>query len=142
MNRKGRFEGRIENGRPGDYKVQISYGAVKLPALALSLGGELFGEIPGKGVNVSLLENLAYLSGGRINPRPEEVKGLTRVSEKEEHLFLPLVLLAFFILILEAFIREGALGEILRAKPKIAEKKREKKKVAPTKTRKVGERAA
>lgn len=138
MNRKGRFEGRVENGRPGDYKVQITYGKVKLPALALSLGGELFGEVAGKGVNVPLLENLAYLTGGRINPKPQEVQGVTRTSDKQEHLFAPLALLAFLLLILEAFVREGSIREIVRTRSK----SRPEKKAAPLKTRKVGQKAA
>ena len=138
MNRKGRFEGRIENGRPGDYKVQITYGSVKLPALALSLGGELFGEVAGKGVNVPLLENLAYLTGGRINPKAQEVQGMTRVSEKQEHLFAPLAMLAFLLLILEAFVREGSLGQLLKKK----RPRRLQKKTTPLKERKVGQKAA
>ncbi len=104
--RKGRFEARIENGRPGDYKIEISYGKTKLPALAAFLGGELFGEIPGQGVNIPVLENMAFATSGKINPAPEDVQGISRTSENEEHLFVPLALLAFILVLLEAFLRE------------------------------------
>jgi len=144
--KKGRFEARIENGRPGDYKLQIAYGKLKFPPLAPVLGGELFGENPGQGVNVSLLEGIAYASGGRINPRPEDVRGIPRVTAERQHLFVPLALLGFLLLLIEAFTREGAWGTVLsffgrkrRAatvtpipprRPRASERKGEKKKAA------------
>ena len=106
MTHRGRFEARIENGRPGDYKLQLNYGSTKLPDLEVTLGGDLFGEIRGAGLNVPLLENLAYLTGGKINPKPEEIQGRERVTRNKEHLFLPLLIAAFVLVMLEAFIRE------------------------------------
>ena len=106
--KKGRFEARIDNGRPGDYKLQIAYGKLKFPPLAPVLGGELFGENPGQGINVSLLESIAYASGGRINPRPDDVRGIPRVTADRKHLFIPLALIGFLLLLAEAFTREGA----------------------------------
>ncbi|MFN8390388.1 MAG: VWA domain-containing protein [Bdellovibrionota bacterium] len=104
--KKGRFEARIENGRPGDYKLQIAYGTTKLPDIGITLGGELFGEVQGRGANIALLQNLAYVSGGKINPQPNEVEAVQRISRKKEQLLMPLVLLAFVLLMFEAFLRE------------------------------------
>lgn len=116
MSRKGRFEGRLENARPGDYKIQISYRRLKLPLLGMYLDGELFGELPGRGVNVQLLESLAYSTGGRINPEPKEVQASSRVTEAREHIFIPLLALAFLLILLEAFLRElGRLPRLKRA---------------------------
>jgi uncharacterized membrane protein len=108
--KKGRFEAHIENGRPGDYKLKISYGSTKLPDMAVTLGGELFGEVQGKGANISLLENLAYLTSGKINPDPKEVQGFSRISRNKQHLLLPLLALAFAFLLFEAFVRERGWG--------------------------------
>ena len=112
--KRGRFEARIENGRPGDYRLNVSYGTVKLPALGVTIGGELFGEVQGRGVNVQVLEELAFATGGSINPDPKQVSGFERVSEHRERLFVPLLLLAFALILLEAFLREGAFASLLR----------------------------
>ena len=104
--KKGRFEAIIDNGRPGDYRIDISYGDLKLPTLALTLGGEAFGETPGRGLNMSSLEEIAYLSGGLINPATTQVQGKKRTAEKVEHLFPPLVLLALLLVLLDVYTRE------------------------------------
>jgi hypothetical protein len=108
--KKGRFEAVIDNGRPGDYMLEVSYGELKLPTLALTIGGEAFGEAPGRGLNISSLEEIAYLSGGVINPVEEQIRGRTRTSEKVEPLFVPLVLLAFFLVLLDVYLRETGAG--------------------------------
>ena len=112
--KRGRFEARIENSRPGDYKLNVNYGALKLPPLAVTIGGELFGEVPGRGVNVQVLEELAFATGGSINPAPKQVLGFERVSEHRERLFVPLLFLAFILILVEAFLREGAVGSLFR----------------------------
>jgi hypothetical protein len=103
---KGRFEATINDGRPGDYKIEISYGTLKLPPLAITLSGELFGEIPGKGINYSNLSKIAQFGNGLINPKPEQVSATSRTTLNKKELFPPLIVLAFILIILEAFIRE------------------------------------
>ena len=107
--KKGRFEARVEPARPGDYRLNVTYGTTKLPAVAVTLEGELFGESPGKGLNGALLEELAYQTGGKVNPRPEEVIQEKKVSQERTRLFPPLLLLAAGLLLLEAFLRERRL---------------------------------
>ncbi|MCB0347148.1 MAG: hypothetical protein KDD66_18655, partial [Bdellovibrionales bacterium] len=102
----GRFHASLSEGRPGDYKLNILYGKAKLPPLALTISGDAFGERPGQGIHAQTLSDTAFLSGGMINPSPEQVEGLSRKIEKTEHLFIPLVVLAFLMVLLEAFVRE------------------------------------
>ena len=104
--KKGRFEAKVEPARPGDYKLNIGYGTVKLPPVAVTLEGELFGEAPGKGLNVPFLQEIAYQTGGRVNPAREELMREKRTVSERTLLFPPVVLLAALLLLLEAFIRE------------------------------------
>lgn len=103
---KGRFTAIIENGRPGDYKLEVQYGRVKLPPLALTIPGDAFGEKPGNGLNVQALSDIAYLSGGALNPDPAQVAGTTRINSTRTHLMTPLIVLAFFLLLTETLLRE------------------------------------
>ena len=107
--KRGRFEARIENGRPGDYKLGISYGSLKLPPLAITIGGDAFGEMRGRGVDMRTLEELATISGGQFNPNPATIKGQESVTKQTESLVLPLIILAFLLMLFEAFVREGAI---------------------------------
>ncbi|MCB0322197.1 MAG: VWA domain-containing protein [Bdellovibrionales bacterium] len=112
--KKGRFEAAIENGRPGDYKITIAYGELQLPPVAITLGGEAFGESPGRGVNLATLEQIAYVSGGVLNPTHDQVQGHERVSEETEHLLTPLVLLALLLVLFDVFLREVGLPRFRR----------------------------
>lgn len=140
MSKKGRFEARLDNARPGDYRLQLAYGKLKLPALAVSLAGDLFGELPGRGLNVPLLENLAFLSGGRINPQPQDVEGSKRLSENQEHLLIPLVILAFFFILLESFVRERG-WEVFRLRRASPQNKLRRIPKAPAKPERLARRA-
>ena len=104
--RKGRFSARLENGRPGDYRINMTYGAIKLPPVAITLPGDLFGETAGNGINMGLLSELAFSSGGVVAPSVEQIGTTKRTIETKKNLYLPLVLLAFFLLFLEVFVRE------------------------------------
>ncbi len=104
--KKGRFSAAIEHGRPGDYRLNFSYGNVKFPPLAITVSADSFGEVPGRGLNVQTLADLAYLTGGVINPSADQLSPGSRTTESSKHLFPPLVILAFVLLMLEAFIRE------------------------------------
>jgi uncharacterized membrane protein len=104
---KGRFRALLPNVRPGDYKLEVHYGLLRLPPLALTLEASSFGEVEGGGLNIPLLEQIAHLSGGMINPEAEQVVVRKRMIEKSKPLFVPLVLAAFFLVILEALVREA-----------------------------------
>ena len=115
---KGRFKGILKGSRPGDYKINISYGATKLPALGLTLSGDSFGEQSGQGLNALNLSELAYATGGVMNPSAERLKGIKRITEESKRLYGYPLALAFFLLILEAIIRE--LGPALFRRRKIS----------------------
>jgi uncharacterized membrane protein len=103
---KGRFLANLENARPGDYKLAIRYGDVQLPPLAITLPGDIFGEAPGRGANMAKLEALSSLTQGLVNPLPQQVPTAQRKLEQTKKLYIPLVVTAFFIILLEAFVRE------------------------------------
>ena len=103
---KGRFETRIDNARPGDYRLNISYGSLELPPMAVTITPESLGENQGRGIHLQNLEEIAYLSGGAINPDSQLVKGRVRKIEKRDEIYTPLALAAFLLVLLEAFIRE------------------------------------
>jgi uncharacterized membrane protein len=107
--KRGRYSAIIKNGKPGDYKLNIRYGDLQLPPLALTLDGESFGEAAGRGIDNRNLDEIAYLTGGTSNPDAKSVRGHTRVDQTRVHLFIPLVLLAAALILLEALIREGFL---------------------------------
>lgn len=111
--RKGRFAGVLEHGRPGDYKLEIEYGAVQLPPIAITLGGDSFGEHPGKGINHQLLSELARTSGGLVNPDRTQVATTQQMKESAETLFPPLVAIALLLILIEAFVRELGLVAII-----------------------------
>ncbi|MCB0358697.1 MAG: VWA domain-containing protein, partial [Bdellovibrionales bacterium] len=102
----GRFIARVKNARPGDYRLAVDYGDVRLPPLALTLEGDIFGEHPGRGISVAALSDVAFLSGGQINPAPDSVPTIQRSIEERRPLFLPLIAAAFLLVLLEAFVRE------------------------------------
>ena len=122
----GRFAARIERARPGDYTMDILYNGVKFPPLAITASGEAFGEKRGAGIDVQNLSNIAFESGGIINPSPEQVSKVTRIRAEKHHLFLPLIILAFALIILEAIIREMGLAfwtmlkHFITAPPKVS----------------------
>ena len=103
---RGRFAGRLEGARPGDFKLDIKYGNLNLPPVAVTIPSEAFGEIAGKGLQVPYLEEIAYLSGGSVNPAPIQVASKVQATTARTEFFIPLLLLAFALILLEAFIRE------------------------------------
>lgn len=103
---KGRFFATIHHGRPGDYRIEVTYGKTKFPPLALTLPASAFGEQTGQGLNLPNLSQLATITEGTINPAPEELSAPTRINTQKEPLHLPFLLAAFALILLEALIRE------------------------------------
>jgi uncharacterized membrane protein len=104
--KKGLFTASIADARPGTYQLSISYGALQIPPLAISVTGDMLGERQGRGLNISLLSDIAFLSGGIVNPRADQLKLSARESSEARSLALPLLLSALILLLVEAFIRE------------------------------------
>jgi len=116
QSKKGRFYGKIKGARPGDYKININYGGLSLPPAGITVPGDAFGEKQGQGLNVSLLGDLAHISGGSINPDPGSLSLARKTTESKQLLFIPLIILAFILLLVEAFVREF-FGQSGRTKP-------------------------
>ena len=122
--KRGRFAAQIDGGKPGDYRIEISYGTLSLPQLGFALPGDLFGEKPGKGLALERLAEIASLSGGEVNPAPAKIAATERVEEKAKHLFLPLLISGFLLIIIEALVREiglPSITQILRRRHKTEE---------------------
>jgi hypothetical protein len=86
----------------------VSLGSQKLPEVAWTLSGELFGEQQHRTPNLELLQAIANRTGGKINPTPDDIRPLmTQVLERREvaHLFLMAALLLF---LLELLLREAS----------------------------------
>lgn len=111
--RKGRFNGQIDNARAGDYRLDISYGSTKFPPVAFTVPEDAFGEVEGRGLNYTLLSELALGSQGVVNPSGNDIIWKVSSQEKKEYLFSPLLILAMALILLEAFLREGVLGGYL-----------------------------
>jgi Ca-activated chloride channel family protein len=103
---KGRFIAKIDNVRPGDYKIAIQYGKAKLPPVGITLSGDLFGESVGKGINVALLSELAHQTGGVINPELSQLASSKRVTKKVTPQLHFLAVIAFFLLLCEVLFRQ------------------------------------
>lgn len=104
---RGHYQARLPGATAGTYRAVISLGDQKLPEVAWTLSGELFGEKQHRAPNVSLLERIASATGGKLNPSAEELKPLmTEVLDKRDltHYFL---IAALALLFLEVLAREG-----------------------------------
>lgn len=112
--KKGRFKAAVEGARPGDYKVQLVYGKDKLPLIGITLDGSLFGEVAGKGLNRESLAELASITGGSVNPESSRLTRRERVTEKVEHLFPPLAILAYLLFLFEILFREVGIRSLFR----------------------------
>jgi Ca-activated chloride channel homolog len=108
----GRFSASVP-GRPGDYKVSISYGETKLPPVAVNISGNAFGEVPGRGLNSRLLSEIAQLSGGSINPSRKQLGNITQSEDSFERLYIPLAVTSFILVLLSALMRAWSLKDAL-----------------------------
>ncbi|MCC6221707.1 MAG: VWA domain-containing protein [Deltaproteobacteria bacterium] len=103
---KGRFKTNIEKARPGDYKIDIKYGKIDLPTAAVTITGDVFGERKGLGIDVKKLSEIAFLSGGSLNPAPADLLRKVRTIKEERPLHTPLIIAAFVLILMEALARE------------------------------------
>ena len=106
----GRYTARVSKAEPGDYFIDLEIESSKLPPLALTLNPELFGERTGLGYNFSYLSKLAQLSEGEMSPNSNRLNLSLKQEKSETSLSNWLILISFFIIILEAFLRERFLG--------------------------------
>ena len=105
---RGHYQARLAGAAAGTYRATVSLGSQKLPEVAWTLSGELFGEQQHRTPNLELLQAIANRTGGKINPTPDDIRPLmTQVLERREvaHLFLMAALLLF---LLELLLREAS----------------------------------
>lgn len=97
---RGRFKANWPTTLPGKYEVQPFLGDSGLTPVAFHLSGDHFGEIKGKGFNLPMLNWLAQISGGKINPGVAELKRelLPEVQKKYISNWLMLAALSLFLL--------------------------------------------
>ena len=113
--KKGRFRAVIDRARAGDYRLDIAYGNITFPTLAITVPEDSFGEVIGRGVNMQLLSELANFSGGVVNPEPRDLSFKATTREQITHLVSPVIISVLFLLILEAIVRELGLGGVFGA---------------------------
>ncbi|MBP9837091.1 MAG: VWA domain-containing protein [Proteobacteria bacterium] len=102
----GKYKAKLDSVKATDYKINLTYGNVKLPQLAFNITADSLKEFQGQGLNVSLLEKIAFLSKGKINPGIEEILQVKKSIAEEEVSILPLLILAFMLILIEALLRE------------------------------------
>ena len=90
----------------GTYKATISLGKQRLPEVAWSLPGELFGEHPHRAPNLALLEQISLRSGGRLNPSAQELRQFIKQLSAKQDLAQIFVIAALVLLFIEIIGRE------------------------------------
>lgn len=96
----GHYQARLENAMAGTYRATTSIGEASLPEVAWTLSGELFGEQSRRKPNLSLLNELAEQTGGKVDPTADDIRPLLKqVSDTTNHaeFFLALALVLFFV---------------------------------------------
>jgi uncharacterized membrane protein len=102
----GHYQARVSQPTAGKYEALFSLAGTPLPRVAWELSGELFGETPHEKPNLTLLENLASKTQGKVNPRASDLKGRLKTSA-DTHDYAPRALmLALLFLFLEVLSRE------------------------------------
>ena len=100
---KGKYQSEISVEDAGDYFIDLKVGETKLPEIGISI--EELGEAAKKGLNFEYLLKLAKETGGEINPEKIAIKEFKNTETKP--LYLPLIIAGFFLVLLEAFVRES-----------------------------------
>lgn len=97
---KGHYQARLDRAMAGTYRATVSIDDAKLPEVAWTLSGELFGEVSHRKPNLPLLSELAARTGGVIDPTADDIRPFlkqvaTRRLYTDDLLFVALLL--FFV---------------------------------------------
>ncbi len=103
--RRGHYQARLDHAMAGTYKTTVAIDDAKLPEVAWTLSGELFGEVSHRKPNVSLLSDLALRTGGMMDPSPEDIRPYLKQSATRRLFSHDLLVLALLFLFLEAGMR-------------------------------------
>jgi hypothetical protein len=105
---KGRFKAVVPGALAGVYRVALRTNQEmhRFAPVAFEVSGEAFGERRGEGFRIPLLEDLAAVTGGQINPGPEAIEKLVLVRKEQTRLMHYLLLAAVVLFLLEVLSRE------------------------------------
>ena len=95
----GHYQARIPQPAPGTYKARISLLDATLPEVAWEVSAETVGERPHSEPHRTLLEQIASLTGGKVDPIASDLTTSTVEASQGEplaHLFSILALTLFF----------------------------------------------
>ncbi len=95
----GHYQARIPQPAPGTYKAKISLRDATLPEVAWEVSSETVGERPHSEPHRALLEQIASLTGGKVDPVASDLttsKAEASRGEPLAHLFSILALALFF----------------------------------------------
>jgi uncharacterized membrane protein len=104
---RGHYQARIEGVTAGTYKANLKAGDFTLPAFAWDVAGDLFGERAHHQPNMSVLQNIAFESGGIVNPTADSLRRIIEMKEQKNSYMWECVLLAACVYVLELIVRLG-----------------------------------
>lgn len=110
----GRYQIRLEDPEAGAYTVRTQYGATALQPVKFAVDGAALGERSEASYNRPLLERIASVTGGVLNPTPDDLRALPSVVNEKVDLISPLMILAALCLLLEILLREVWDGRLPR----------------------------
>jgi hypothetical protein len=105
---KGRFRASVPGALAGVYRVALrtTEEEHRFAPVAFEVSGEAFGERRGEGFKIPLLEDLAAVTGGQINPEREAIEKLALVRKERTRLIHYLLIAAVILFVLEVLSRE------------------------------------
>jgi hypothetical protein len=112
----GHYQAELPFSTPGDYRLELVEErrgqALAYPPLGYSLPFDPRSEMPRSDFNIALLEQLARSTGGEINPGAQSTFKTQDRIRATAPLRYPLILLAFFLFILEILFRRFYFREV------------------------------
>ena len=103
---RGHYRAEIPSAIPGKYEFHGTFDTKKLTPVAFEVSGELFGEKKGRGFNIPLLEELAGISGGKVNPGLENIKASKTVKTEKADSSAWFIALSILLFALDILVRE------------------------------------
>jgi uncharacterized membrane protein len=102
----GRFIGRLTTPEAGRYEGTLQAAGFLFPKVGWSLSGDLLGERRGEPADIGLLSSIADVTGGTVNPSPDEFSFEQKSQPRPISLIPYLLGLAALTFAAEIFFRE------------------------------------
>ncbi|MBX7136429.1 MAG: VWA domain-containing protein [Oligoflexia bacterium] len=103
---RGHFRAELADALAGRYEFRANSGHGKTTPVGFYIAPEEFGERRGQGFNLPLLNDLAYRTGGKVNPAASDIKGVTYRKSEKRDVSGWFYALAIMLLLLEIVRRE------------------------------------